>query len=77
MTPARKKELARHYIRVARDLNWKADMIEVARVAAIVTPGALAMDFWTALGSFDAMQRCADGSHPAVQNPEYQMWRKP
>lgn len=67
--PERRKEIQMAYIRVCRDSGFRFSMTDAAHFVAKVD-GCTAMDVWIALG-MDNMERIANGTHPVLQNPDY------
>ncbi len=63
----RNAEIIALYVRVCRDGNFKLDAITAAHLVGRMmrtTP----LSVWLALGSMDAMERIANGTHPAVRS---------
>ncbi len=63
----RNAEIIALYVRVCRDGNFKLDAITAAHLVGRMmrtTP----LSVWLALGSLDAMERIANGTHPAVRS---------
>lgn len=60
-----RKTITDLYVRVCRDSGHRIGWIQAAHlVAGILKISALQV--WIAVGSLDAMQRVADGTHPAA-----------
>lgn len=57
------------FIRCCRDSGFRLDHVRAAVLAGQVLDVS-PLEVWAAMGSFDVMERVADGTHPAAHRPD-------
>lgn len=75
MTLDDRKQITMAYIRVCRDSGFKMNYLNAAHFAAKLI-SVHPIDIYSAIGSFEAMERIALGLHPVLDNPDYDNRRK-